>query len=190
MRVAALSFCCAVALLGLGVGCSGDGQPASTPTKIRYPVTVGEKHPPKPPPCPTRYNNTPLASLNTGISSERTELVPLTATKVWICQFDFAGHLYGPGGYLSPPNLTGAFVIETNRLPRSSHPAQQRAHPRDKLIASQPFNLIFASDSQQIVLRMDAYGDVTNGYVVAQPTCSWRANFLSISCAAPPSTAA
>jgi hypothetical protein len=164
-------------------GCSGCGHGAIT-TTTRRPVTLGDTKHPDVTPCPTRYKDTALAKLNADVPGASNGLVPFVATEWSICQWDGRGRRTGESTYVRYD--VGRFVRDTNRLARSSHRPQQNAHPRDKLIASQPFYLVFVSGSQQIVLRFDPYGDVTNGYLVAQPTCGWEANFLAISCVAPP----
>jgi hypothetical protein len=70
-------------------------------------------------------------------------------------------------------------------LPHSPRKPPEPAHPHDEATASQPFYLTFANDSQQITLRFDVYGDVTNGFLSARPTCVWQAAFLAVSCRDP-----
>jgi len=82
------------------------------------------------------------------------------------------------------------FVEQTNRLPHSSRKPQASEHPRDRLIASQPIYFTFAGGTQRIILRLDAYGDLTNGYVSASPSCEWEAIFLAIDCVGSPTTLA
>lgn len=179
-----------VALLALVVsaaaGCSGGSHGAATTTTTR-PVALGNTKHSNVAACPTRYKDTALAKLNNDIPGVSSALVPFVATEWSICQWDGRGKLNGQSTYMR--GAVARFVRDTNQLARSSHRPQQHAHPRDKLIASQPTYLVFANDSKEVVLRLDSNGDVTNGYVVAQPTCLWEANFVSILCAAPTTTA-
>lgn len=189
-----LTVCCALGALAAACS-SGGGKPSATATtrssvrasptttSVRvYPTVAGQ------PsagvglgPCPKTFANTSLTKLNAGVAGLDTQLVPIAATKVRTCRWNSGGRL-NDGGFLSAESL-GKFVDETNRLPKSSSAAPRRAHPRDSLIASQPIYVTFATDSQQVTVRFDALGAVTNGVLSVEPTCGWETYFLAVSCA-------
>jgi len=129
------------------------------------------------PPAPPSMN---LATLNAGVADLDRKLVPIAATKVRECRWNAAGHL-NDGGQMSLPSVS-AFVALTNRLQHLAVPPQQRAHPRNSLIASQPTYLTFATSAQQVTLRFDAAGIVTNGVLTTQSTCVWEAVFVAVDC--------
>jgi len=179
-RMARARFADLLAITALVLaGCSGAHHAgAPTPTTGTFAFT-SKTAPPQP--CRSTDANPDLARLNAGVAGARERLVPFAATKIWSCRWRSRRQL-NDGGYMGSVDR---FEHDTNRLPRSSNRPVRRAHPRDKLIASQPIYFTFANDSQEITLRLDAYGDLTNGFLSVQPSCGWEANFLAVSCAAP-----
>jgi hypothetical protein len=172
------TFVLAIAAL-VPAGCSGAHHAgAPTPTTRAF-ASTSKTAPPQP--CPSTDANPDLARVNASVKGAREKLVPFAATKIWSCRWRSRQRL-NDGGYMASVDR---FEDDTNRLPRSSNRPVRRAHPRDKLIASQPIYFTFANDSQEITLRLDAYGDLTNGFVSVQPSCGWEANFLAVDCAAP-----
>jgi hypothetical protein len=122
-----------------------------------------------------------LAKLNAGVAGLDKELVPLEATKVWICVWNSDRRLNG-GGYILPESNVASFVKETKNIRTSLTKGTQIAPSVPTGIGYQPIYLAFASRSRQVTLRLDEYGSgaVTNGVVSGTPSTLWLGYFLAV----------
>jgi hypothetical protein len=167
-RQALFALLSAVALFVVGCSSGGGKQaaPTTTTTATASPshviANVG--------PCPKQYGSTTLNRLNGGVHGLDKTLVPITATRVRVCEYDARGG--ATGALIASAVLVSAtakqFENETNRLPpplvdNSGAPALYS------------YRVLFTSAAQRVdvLVRLDLDG-VTNGVLHSQPTAQWQ----------------
>jgi hypothetical protein len=189
---------CVVTAALLVASCSGGGKQSAAPTTTTSPTAVVyqpirgcppsgralaeciARHKPVPvDPCPKTNPNWSPAKSNAGVAGLDKELVPIEATKVLSCRWNSDGRL-NDGGYISEGASGAPFVKATSQIPSSLKRDPPNVPVPGKGIGSQPMFFVFSGRSQQVTLRLDSDGVLTNGVRFGVPTVNWLGYFLAI----------